>query len=115
MRPQCARACIAGGMRDAYTKIMDMCDDDGKPVAMDYYLMQEARSCPDHEFFEPDILRRMADQDIEVFPFSDGLEWKGHIPWRDADVGSTFLSSTLDDSCHSIACVGQEGGMFEGL
>jgi hypothetical protein len=115
MRPQCARACIAGGMRNAYTKIMNMCDHDGKPVAVDRYLMQEARSCPDHGFFEPDMLRRMGEQGIVVFPTSDGEEWKGHIPWRDADIGSTFLSGTLQDVCHSITCVGQDGGMYEGL
>jgi hypothetical protein len=61
-------------MRDAHTKIMDMCDNDGKPVAVDCHLMQEARICPDHKFFEPDMLRRIAEQNIEVFPLSDGSE-----------------------------------------
>jgi hypothetical protein len=114
MRPQCARACIAGDMRDAYTKIMDMCDDGGKPVAVDRYLMQEARTCPEHEFFEPDMLRRMAEQGLGDFPL-DSEEWKGHIPWRDADIGSTFLSDTLHDTCHNVVCAGREWGMYEGL
>jgi hypothetical protein len=117
MRPQCARACMAGGMRDAYTEIMDMCDDDGKPVAVDKYLMLEAQTCPGHEFFEADMLRRKAEQGLDdLQAIADGdEEWKDNIPWRQGDVGSPYLLSRLQDSCHSVVRAGEDWGMYEGL
>lgn len=114
MRPQCARACIAAGMRDPYAKIMDMCDADAKPVTVDRYLMHEARSCSDREFFESDLLRRMTEQGLDAL-LNDGEEWKENIPWREADVGSTFLSGTLQDTCHSVVSAGQDWGIYENL
>jgi hypothetical protein len=115
MRPPCARASMARGMRDAYTKIMDMCHDDGKPIAVDQHLMKEARKCPEHEFFEPDMHRRMVEQGLDGPVRIAGDEWKHSIPWREADIGSTFLSGTLQDSYHSVVYAGQDWGMYEGL
>lgn len=115
MRPQCARACIAGGMKEQFTKIMDMCDADGNPVAVDRYLMNEAQTCPYKDNFEPDMLRRMAEQGLDAPVSISGDEWQGHIPWRDADMGSMFLSGTLQDTCYEVVSAGQEWGMYEGL
>jgi hypothetical protein len=108
---------MAGGMRDAYTQIMDMCDDDGKPVAVDKYLMLEAQTCPGHEFFEADMLRRKAEQGLDdLQAIADGdEEWKDNIPWRQGDVGSPYLLSRLQDSCHSVVRAGDDWGMYEGL
>jgi hypothetical protein len=96
-------------------KIMDMCHDDGKPIAVDQHLMKEARKCPEHEFFEPDMHRRMVEQGLDGPVRIAGDEWKHSIPWREADIGSTFLSGTLQDSYHSVVYAGQDWGMYEGL
>ena len=114
MRPQCARACIAGSRHDAYTKIMDMCDDDGNPVVVDRHLMLEARTSPAHEFYESDLLRRMAEQGLEALP-AVVEAWKDSIPWDEADVGSTFVPGTLQDTCYHVVRAGLDWGMYEGL
>lgn len=62
MRPQCIRACIAGGYRMAYSKIMSMSNDtkSGENVlpAADADVIMEAEASPDGDFFVADSKRR---------------------------------------------------------
>jgi hypothetical protein len=115
MRSQCARACMAGGMRDTYLTIMDMRDDHGNSVSIDRFLKEESETCPDHKFFCADITRRMADQGLDRLPYAHDDMWKASIPWRDADISSTSLYSSLGDDCHTVVHEGQEWGMYEEL
>jgi hypothetical protein len=55
MRHQCVRACIAG-----------MRGEDGKPVAVDRVLMHDAETCPEHRFFQPDMIQRMNEQGLQT-------------------------------------------------
>jgi hypothetical protein len=111
MRRQCVRACIAGGYKDEYVKIMDMRSEDGNPVAVDRVLVHDAETCPEHRFFEPDMIQRMIEQgnsDVDSLPRRyDTVEEV--IPWREADLSHSgeIYSGALDDSCLTVGCDGQ--------
>jgi hypothetical protein len=116
MRPQCARACIAGGHRWAYTKIMDMPDaNEGQvPLAADPFLIREAESGPDHDFFVPDMERRRQERGLKPQRVHHD-RWKSSIPWRLGDTSSTALYGFLVDSGSCVVHEGQDWGMWEGL
>lgn len=105
MRLQCVRACIAGGYEVEYAMIMDM---DGKSLLANRVLMEDARTCPEHEIFEPDMLRRMKEQgiaDAEALPDTSYDRLEAVIPWRVADPSDDRDDfSPLLDSNLSIGC-----------
>ena len=119
MRKQCARACMAGGYKGSYCMIMDMHDGVNKPLVVDRVLMYEARTCPEHDFFEPDMIRRMHEQgvaDVDSLPPIDHpLDvWEMTIPWREADPSSDLLYGALKESPFTLGCSKQlERNMYE--
>lgn len=114
MRPQCARACIAAGYRGAYQKIMDMRDSNDKPLAIDVFMAMEARSCPEHDYFEPDVAKRQAEQGLDFLPMKAHEDWKRAIPWLEGDRSSSELRGTLLDGGITVHS-GQDGGIYEDL
>lgn len=123
MRPQCARACIAGGHRGAYTAIMDMADadeggiegDDQVPLPADPFLIREAESSPDRDFFASDLERRREARGLKKPRGAHQDRWKMHIPWRAGDTSSTVLYGFLRDSGTYVVHAGQDWGMWEEL
>lgn len=114
MRPQCARACIALGCRNEYKTIMDM-SDPVKPnstLAVDPFLLHEARSCKDKDYFEADLQQRQEKQGSVPNSFEEN--WKLYTPWKDGDPSSTELKARLQD-CSLEVFDGQEGGMYEDI
>lgn len=113
MRPQCARACIAGNMQKTYELIMDMQDEAGSTVLVDLPLLEEANISTGREFFESDLHRRGEQQHTppgEV-PYED---WTRNVPWLEADKGSVVLPSFLSDSHANIDGDGYlDWGMYE--
>jgi len=122
MRPQCARACIASGQRLAYTKIMDMPDQDlvdlGQvSLSADLHLMYEAKASPDHDFYLRDMERRREEREKRgLKPERDHyIYWKRYIPWREGDISSTTLLGSLMDSGSCVVHEYQDWGMWESL
>ncbi|KFY35723.1 hypothetical protein V494_05658 [Pseudogymnoascus sp. VKM F-4513 (FW-928)] len=106
MRPQCARACIAGGYREAYTKIMDMPYPEANmpvdpyeplvPLPADGYLIREAETTIYRDFFLEDMKRRREEQGLKPQrPLHD--RWKGLSPFDCADNSSDVLYGSLPD------------------
>ena len=122
MRRQCVRACIAGGYEEEYVKIMDMRGEDGKMVAVDPVLMHAAGTCPEHQFFEPDMIQRMNEQGISDVNLLTGKRndnmIEDVIPWRAADPsdwGEPYGGVSVD-SCEAVDCDGQlPPHMYENL
>lgn len=127
MRPQCVRACIVGGYRWAYTKIMDMPDEervalldpsspvvdlDRVPLSANVHLIKEAKSSPDREFFEQDMERRREELGVKPQRYHYE-EWKRADPWREGDTSSTTLLGSLKDSGSCVIHEGQDWGMWE--
>ncbi|KAI0545345.1 hypothetical protein F4679DRAFT_481431 [Xylaria curta] len=120
MRPQCARACIAGGYRRGYVKIMDMDDhdaddDDEFALAADPLLAKEAESSPDRDFFIKDMQRRREERGLKMRRIPPHDRWKGSIPWRVGDTASTVLYGGLVDGGSCVVHEGQDWGMWEDL
>ncbi|GAB0136378.1 hypothetical protein EsDP_00004679 [Epichloe bromicola] len=110
MRPQCIRACIAGGYRMAYSKIMTMSNDtkSGENIlpAADADVIMEAEASPDGDFFVADLKRRQQEQEITpLLPTYD--RWKNCIPWRSRDPSSSVLLEYLADGASSVVHEGQ--------
>ncbi|KAF9737503.1 hypothetical protein PMIN06_003707 [Paraphaeosphaeria minitans] len=101
MRPQCARACIAGNLRDSYLKIMEMRDEHGKPVAVDQTLLSEARLSRSYDFFQPDLAQRIREQKLELH-VSEENEWKFDLPWYEAEKSRLNRISSFEDSYDAI-------------
>jgi hypothetical protein len=116
MRPQCARACIAGGYGDAYAKIMDLPDaeDAEYPLAADWDLSKEAESSPKRNFFISDLEQRRERQGgLKIRRSQES--WKHCNPWREGDIGSSTLYGSLADGPSSVVHEGQDWGMWESL
>jgi hypothetical protein len=125
MRPQCARACIAGGYRATYVEIMEM-DAAGPhvpdtetyperyPLPADPHLNKEAEMSVDHAFYTADLARRREERGIK--PRRYGRDnWKSLVPWRDGDTSSSFLYPYLRDGASYVVHEGQDWGMWEEL
>ncbi|OBT60405.1 hypothetical protein VE03_10157 [Pseudogymnoascus sp. 23342-1-I1] len=117
MRSQCARACIAGGYRETYTKIIDMpgpstdipVDPDDIyehiPPLADGCLIAEAESSRFRDFFLQDMERRWEERGLKPqFPEYD--DWKLLFPWLCRDPSNTILYGSLPDRGYCIAQIG---------
>ncbi|OBT86517.1 hypothetical protein VE02_04905 [Pseudogymnoascus sp. 03VT05] len=126
MRPQCVRACIAGGYREAYTKIMDMPDpttvmpvdpndtddpDDHIPLSADGFLITEAKSSQFRDFFLQDMERRREEQGLKP-QYSERDDWKILSPWHCGDPSDSILYGSLPDLG---TCIAQVGGFGFGM
>ncbi|KFZ15063.1 hypothetical protein V501_02896 [Pseudogymnoascus sp. VKM F-4519 (FW-2642)] len=127
MRPQCVRACIAGGYCEAYTKIMDMPDpstdmpvdpddtddpDEHIPLPADIYLIAEAESSRFRDFFLQDMERRREEGGLKPQQYNEHDDWKILSPWHCGDPSSTILHGSLPDRG---GCIAQLWGLSLGM
>ncbi|KAL5344668.1 hypothetical protein ACLOAV_010360 [Pseudogymnoascus australis] len=119
MRPQCVRACIAGGYRKTYTKIMDMPNPDPDmpvdpdehkvPLPADCYIIKEAESSQFRDFFLQDMERRREERGLKPqFVLHD--RWKARYPWQCGDTSNITLYEYLPDHGRCIVEDGGQGG-----
>jgi len=125
MRPQCARACIAAGYRDGFTKIMEMdaaapfhpdteTYPEKYPLPADPHLNKEAERSPDRAFYTADLERRRTERGIPPRRFGHD-HWKSITPWRMGDTSSGDLYGYLWDGASCVMHEGQDWGMWEKL
>lgn len=105
MRPQCARACIAGYKQRSYLKIMNMRDEHGNPVPIDECLLIEARHAAQYgwsDFYLKDLEHRIEVENMEVRSLEEDEEWKRGSPSSDSEKSCMNPVSKLHDSYHTI-------------
>jgi len=123
MRQQCVRACMAGGHRWAYNRIMNMPDqlsasgnnDEEPPIplAADPVMIYQAKLSLGRDFYLQDMKRRREEAGLELGRIRHAEKWKCRNPWTDQDTSSTVLQGFLRDSSSEIAALDQFRGFFE--